>query len=289
MKKQTKDNVVRLTDGEIDFISKLRDYTTTSTTQQKVVYNKRQYNEGELYFVLPDAHYPFQNEKLIQKVYKCISDNKVSGVCITGDWLDLFTLGSYNADSLGLLQGVTLEEEYNSGLQGILELESVLPRNAKRMFLWGNHEDRYFREINKRDNAKYGSSLLNPTEALKLHEFGYEVKTNWKDDYFTIGDLDLTHGIYCNIHTAKKHLEMHGRSIMFGHTHRAQVHYTAHEASFNIGTLCDIKNKAFNYMPRMQKEQWTNGFAVVNVINGKAHVEVIIARNNGFIFRGKKY
>ena len=257
--------------------------------EQEVKYKEVQYSEGELYFVLPDAHYPFQNEVLMQKVFDCIGQNKVAGVCISGDWLDLQTLGSYNAESLGMLRDISLDEEYEAGLKGIEELEKVLEPGARRMFLWGNHEDRYYREMNKKDNAKYGDTLKNPNDALKLKEYNYEIKDNWKDDYFTIGDIDIIHGVYCNIHTAKKHLDMHGRSIMFGHTHRVQTYYTGTEASFNVGCLADINDKAFGYMPRMQREVWSNAFAVINVIDGKSHVELITVRKNGFYFRGKKY
>jgi len=287
MKKELLTNVTRVTDKEKELIEHIRKFTTTTTSTKPIKYSKK---DMEMYFVLPDPHYPFQNQKLMKKVHQCILDNNpIAGVCISGDWLDLFTLGSYNANSLGLLRDISLDEEYESGLKGIEELERVLPEYARRMFLYGNHEDRYFRELNKRDNAKYGRMLQHPTEALKLEELGYEVKTNWKDDYFTIGDLDITHGVYFNIHCAKKHLEMHGNNIMFGHTHRIQTHYTGNGAGYNIGTLCDLTSNAFGYMPRMTREQWSNGFAVVTVYNGKSYVETIPVRNNQFIFRNRVY
>lgn len=276
----------RLSKTEFDLIELVR-----SIPDKEPILETKQvtYNEGKLWFVLPDPHYPYQNEPLMQKVFKCISDNIVEGVCISGDWLDLFTLGSYNADSLGLLKGVTLTEEYASGLKGIEQLEQALGRESKRVFIWGNHEDRYLRELNKRDISKYGDELRNPNDALRLNLYGYEVLTNWKDDFYTIGDLDVMHGIYCNIHTASKHLQMHNRSVMFGHTHRVQTHFTAHEGAFNIGCLADIPNRAFNYMPRMQKENWSNGFAAINVIKGKSYVTMITVRNGKFIFNGKIY
>lgn len=257
--------------------------------EQEIQYKEVQYSEGELYFVLPDAHYPFENKELMAKIHKCIANNKVAGVCLSGDWLDLQTLGSYNAESLGMLRHISLDEEYAAGLKGIEDLEKVLDPGARRMFLWGNHCDRYYREINKKDNAKYGSTLQNPNDALKLKEYNYEIKDNWKDDFFTIGDIDITHGVYCNIHTAKKHLDMHGRSIMFGHTHRVQSYTHGNITGYNIGCLADINDKAFNYMPRMQKEVWSNAFAVINVIDGKSYVEMIKVTDNGFLFRGKKY
>lgn len=286
--KRFKTEVIRATPKERALLEQLRE---TYKEQHKVKIIEREVckSDGALWFVLPDAHYPYHNAPLMEKVFKCIKDNQVEGVVISGDWLDLFTLGSYNADSLGLLRNITLTEEYEAGLKGIQKLEKALSPDAKRVFIWGNHEDRYFRELNKRDVSKYGDELQNPNDALKLKEYGYEIFTNWKDDFYTIADLDIMHGIYCNIHTAKKHLEMHGRSVMFGHTHRVQTHFTAHEAAFNIGCLADIPNSAFNYMPRMQKENWSNSFSAVRVIGGKAYVEMLTVRNGKFIFNGKVY
>ena len=95
-------------------------------------------------------------------------------------------------------------------IMGLDDIDNALgkyKKSCKKYFLYGNHEDRYFREVAKGDKAKYGSALLNPTEALKLQKRGYEVKDNWKDDFFTLGEhLDIIHGIYCNVHSAKKHL-----------------------------------------------------------------------------------
>ena len=286
--KKIKSEVTRLTQEEKYLLAKMRQMSAES--EPKVIYQDKTYNEGDLYFILPDAHYPMENKPLMKKVFKCIKDNPPKGVCISGDWLDLFTLGSYNADSLGMLRDITLTEEYEAGLKGIKDLEKVLPKDARRMFLFGNHEDRYFREMNKRDNGKYGTELKNPIDALKLNKYGYEVLTNWKDDYFMIGDLAVTHGVYCNIHTAAKHLQAHGGNIMFGHTHRIQTHFTKHHGGFNIGCLADIDHKAFTYMPRMQRENWSNGFAAVRVVNGKAYAETIPVRSGGiFTFNGKMY
>lgn len=290
MKKETKDKVIRVTPSENSILEGIRKITSITIGKDRKSLKRAANSSGELYVVLPDAHYPFQNQQLMEKVFRCIEDNAVAGVVILGDWLDLYTLGGYNADSLGLLRNISLDEEYESGLNGLLELEKVLPEDARRMFLYGNHEDRYFREINKRDNAKYGSSLQHPTKALQLLELGYEVKMNWKDDFFTVGDIDILHGTYFNVHVAKKHLDMHGRSCMMGHTHRIQSHLTRHEAAYNIGTLCDLTHPAFGYMPRMSREQWANGFSFINVIDGKSHIEQIVVRGNGcFVFRGVLY
>ena len=251
---------------------------------------------GQKWLVLPDVHRPFHNKVLWRKIMQYISDNKhnIYGIVLPGDYLDLYTLGSYNENSLKNLSGITLEGEYQDGLAGLNDINYALGRfkdSVKKYYLWGNHEDRYFREIAKGDKAKYGGALMCPTEALMLRELGWEVKEDWKDDFFTLGDhLDIIHGIYCNVHTAKKHLDMTGRSVMFGHTHRVQMFRQGNRAAFNIGWLGDVKHKVFNYMPRFQKEVWANGFAEVFIDDrGDFFVDQISIYNDRFFINGKMY
>lgn len=293
MKSHTKNNVVRLTDTERTLINQIRNYQTTTTAVEKeVVYEYKTHQDGELWLIMPDVHRPFHNEVLWQKLIQIIADlgDTLTGIVISGDYLDLFTLGSYNANSLGLLRNITLEEEYASGLDGIEQLQKVLHPDSARIFMYGNHCDRYFREMNKMDNAKYGGMLMNPVDALNLKEFGYKVFTNWKDDVYTVGDVDITHGTYCNIHTAKKHLDMNSNSIMFGHSHRMQTFCDGDNTGYNIGCLIDLESPYFNYMPRMQRKLWTNGFSFISVDeNNKSHVELIKVDNNQFYWRGKQY
>ena len=250
-------------------------------------------NNIQKWLILPDVHRPFHDLQLESKVLKLIKDldKSLYGIVLPGDYLDLYTLGSYNAESLGLLTGINLEMEYADGLKGIDKIEKASHKNLKKYFLFGNHEDRYFREVNKKDNAKYGGALKNPIEALELIDRGWKVKTNWKDDYFTLGKhLDVMHGMYTNIHASKKHLDMTGHSCLFGHTHRVQSYNSGNRAAYNVGALCDLKNKAFHYMPRLSRQIWANGFAMVYINdNGHFFVEQVNVWDGHFFTNGKLY
>jgi predicted phosphodiesterase len=245
------------------------------------------------WLVLSDIHRPFHNQVLWSKVLQLITDlgSSLYGVILAGDYLDLYTLGSYNAESLANLSGLTLQDEYIDGLQGIDELNSVLHKDAKKYFLFGNHEDRYFRHIKEKDNAKYGGALLNPTEALYLYEKNWEVKTDWQSDYFTLGKhLDVIHGVYTSVNAAKTHLDKTQHSVMFGHTHRVQCFHSGNKAAYNIGGLYDIKSKGFSYMPRLQRETWANGFAIVNINDeGEFFVEQVNVWKDKFFADSKMY
>ena len=247
----------------------------------------------ERWVVVTDVHRPFHNQILWSKLMRLINDmgTTLTGVVLGGDYLDLFTLSSHNAESMGSLMGMTLQDEYLDGIQGIDEIEQAGHKGMIKKFLYGNHEDRYFRHVNEKDNAKYGGALVNPVEALRLTERGWDVKTNWKDDYFTLGEhLDVIHGIYTSVHSAKTHLDKTGHSVIFGHTHRVQCFHSGNKAAFNIGGLFDMNSRGFKYMPRFQRNVWANGFAIVNVSDsGEYWVEQINIWNNKFLANGRMY
>lgn len=255
--------------------------------------NTQKIKRVDKWLVVSDVHRPFHNQALWSKLLNMIKDmgKSLNGIVLAGDYLDLFTLGSYNKESLANLRGLTLQDEYVDGLQGIDDLESVLHKDVEKKFLFGNHEDRYFRNVKEKDNAKYGGALLNPVEALYLIEKKWEVKTDWMSDYFTLGShLDVIHGIYTSIHSAKTHLDKTNHSVMFGHTHRVQCYHSGNKAAFNIGGLFDMNSSGFTYMPRFQRDIWANGFAVVNIdVNGDFFVEQINVWNNCFLYNNKMY
>jgi len=279
----------------IDFRNKNKNKPRISdNTKETKFYQEK--SKVQKWLILPDVHRPFHNKVLWDKIMAYIGDNKnnIYGIVLSGDYMDMFTLGSYNADSLKNLTGITLESEYDDALRGLDEIDNALKdkkHSCKKVYIYGNHEDRYFREVAKGDNAKYGSALQSPIKALRLREKGYEVLTNWKDDFYTLGEhLDIMHGVYCGIHTAKKHLDMTMRSVMFGHTHRVQMFRQGDSASFNIGWLGDAKSSAYNYMPRMQKLVWSNGFAEVFINDiGDFYVNQISIYNDCFLINGKMY
>ena len=260
---------------------------------KRIINAKRQQDKTlQRWIVVSDVHRPFHNQILWNKLLQLINDmgTALYGIVIAGDYLDLYTLGSYNNESLANLSNITLQDEYIDGLQGIDEINSAF-KGSKKLFLFGNHEDRYFRHIKEKDNAKYGGALINPIEALYLHERGWITKTDWQSDYFTIGKhLDIVHGVYTSIHAAKAHLDKTQHSVMFGHTHRVQCFHQGNKAAFNIGGLYDIKSKGFNYMPRFQRQLWANGFAIVNITdNGDFYVEQVNVWADKFLANGKMY
>ena len=237
-------------------------------------------------------HIPFDNKHMTSGMIKLIADlgDKLKGIHLIGDFLDINSLSSHDRGRKPL-PGVTLSMEYDEGNKVLDRFDEVLPEKCEKNYMYGNHEDRYPRHMSSSDNSKLGKSLISPEEGLKLEERGYNVLTNWKKDKIRLGNhLDLIHGEFTNIHTAKKHLDSFRGSIMFVHTHRIQMHIESKVGGFNIGFGGDKDSPVFNYATRAMKETWANGFALVDIDeDGFFHVPQITMFNDCFYYNGKKY
>lgn len=279
-----------------DFFSDFENYShrtvRKAVSEELNVVKKTIHPQCGTHLVTGCNHIPFDNKHMTSGMIKLIEDlgDKLKGLHLIGDFLDINSLSSHDRGRKPL-PGVTLSMEYDGGNDVLDRLEEVLPEKCEKNYLYGNHEDRYIRHMGSSDNSKLGKSLISPEDGLKLEERGYNVLTNWKKDKIRLGNhLDLIHGEFCNIHTAKKHLDSFRGSIMFVHTHRIQMHIESKVGGFNIGFGGDKDSPVFNYATRAMKEVWANGFALVDIDeDGFFHVTQITMFNDCFYHNGKKY
>lgn len=248
-------------------------------------------NQVGMHIVLGCNHVPFHNKELHESIRSLMRDYRedIVGFHLIGDFLDLNSLSFHDRGKFTAVEGLTLNTEYAAGNKELDLFESELNNNIWKTYLWGNHCNRYFRYMANMDNAK--APLVSPTEALDLYNRGYQVKEIWDKDYFTLGKhLDILHGIYFNVHSAKKHIDVFRGSCLYAHTHRIQTYIEGNVGGFNIGACADFKSAAFNYATRGMKSQWQNGFAVVMIDkDGSYNVTQVICQDGRFYFGGKKY
>lgn len=232
-------------------------------------------------------HAPYHNVKMWHGILKLAKDigKNLQGVYAIGDILDLNSLSFHERGQYPI---TTIQKEYKA-VKIFDELESVLPKSTKRYFLYGNHENRYTRHASIPDNDKI--IIEPPEEYFRLRERGWKVKTNWKDDYYKIGDhLEVFHGELLGVNPAKRQLDKLKKSCMFVHSHRAGVHYDGNMASYNIGCLVDVNSPVFNYAGRLTKRNWVMGFGLVTLDNsGDYYAQLVTGYNNQFYYNGKKY
>jgi hypothetical protein len=240
----------------------------------------------EQYVLLPCSHVPFHNQLYFHKIKNLISDIKPKEIVLQGDFIDCNALGSYEKGKISST-GIDLDEEYDEANKELNELEQAAG-HSDFVYLFGNHENRYFRWKSDVNNAKYGD-LVNPVRAMQLDERGYKVFQDYLNDFYSIGSLQVIHGEFFNIHAAKRHLDVFRRNIIFAHTHRVQYYREGDFGSWNIGFLGNKNAPCFNYASRSMKDRWANAFAVVTVDGNFFHVDMIEFINDSFYYGGIKY
>ena len=239
--------------------------------------------------VMGCVHAPFHNKVVWNAILQLVVDlgKHLQGIYLIGDIMDLNSL-SFHERGKYPLEGLTIQKEYKM-IKIFDELDSVLGKNVQKKFVYGNHEARYLRHQEIPDNDKI--IIESPEERFCLRERGYEVKTRWKDDYYTLGNhLEVFHGELLGVNPAKRQLDKLKRNCVFVHSHRAGTHFDGNMAAYNIGCLVDFNAPAFNYSSRLIKRNWMTGFALVTIDDkGFYYAQPITAYNNIFYYNGKKY
>jgi hypothetical protein len=266
------------------------EYNVEEEPQKEQPQNKRSFTTPGKYLVLGCVHAPFYNERFIGGVLNMLRQNSqdFTGLVLNGDYLDMNTLSAHDSGNMPI-DGITLGWEYEQGNQLLDNFDEIF-HNKDKVFIYGNHEDRYNRAILKPDYHKMTGELRSPAVALGLEKRGFNCFRNWKDDYITLGnDLEVIHGVYTNEHVAKKHVDVFQTNIMFAHCHRIQT-YHGQNSGYAIGGGANFDHLVFDYANRGMKMPWNNGCAVVTVDDeGDHHVEVIKFKANKVFYNGKKY
>lgn len=269
-------------------LDKTSDYIISSQPKLKKNLSNLRDTPGT-YFVTGCAHAPFQNKKFYNSVFNYLAKEvKLQGIILAGDILDLNSLSSHDKGKIPLA-GVTLSSEYKDASKFLNEIDSI---GAKTIdYVYGNHESRYDRAMSDAENAKLGQALLSPVEGLKLVERGYNVYTDWKNDYIQIGKyLDVNHGEFCNVHTAKKTIDTYRKSTLYFHTHRYQIYVEGLTGGWNMGSGADFNAPVFGYATRAMKNSWVNACCIVHLDSqGFYHVQPLVFINDKLFINGKSY
>ena len=238
--------------------------------------------------VLSCLHIPAHDVKALNAILSFCKDYKhlITGFVLLGDTLDLNSLSGHDK---GKEVKYTLGYEYKVANEVLNQIDAVLPTNCRKTFIWGNHCARYSTYLNNIDNKKIADALPSPTVALNLKDRGYEVYENWKEDFIKLGQYQLFHGIYCGSNPSKQHLDKLRSGCIFGHTHRTGEYEDSIGHAINVGHLADINNEVFSYVSRIEKQSWSQGFALLHHQGDNYRASLIKLQDSSFFYAGKLY
>lgn len=219
-------------------------------------------------------------------VRKFAKELKPDFVVDLGDSLDLPYLGSFNRENLKLLSEHSFADDYDLFSS---ELDFWLQCTKKLTILQGNHDLRVERLAEKMPMFE---GFLDYERAFELKKRGIPFY-RLSDQPFRMGKLSLIHGWFYNVHHARKHLDVWGGNLCYGHCHVFQtasrvIPYHGEETqAWAIGSLSDVAPEYAKGRPMGHQ----NGFGVVYVDTRKGDFNLFPVNiiHEKFLFEGKEW
>lgn len=219
--------------------------------------------------VFSDVHIPDQDDYAVGVMCDLIVDLDPSFLVADGDIFDLAEFSSHERGSAKHFGSHRLVDTWRAGEKFFNRVDGSVTRRCKRkVFLAGNHENRWERWVSSGDNAVFdGDEALSIQHRMNFDERGWEFDMDYPDAHVMAGKLLITHGQYANVHCAKKHLDEYQCSILVGHTHTDQTYhgstYEGQRVAHCQGLMANIEASSFKYKRRPRR--WVKGFSVVRV------------------------
>lgn len=213
--------------------------------------------------ILGDTQIPFEHSRALNLALKIGEQLQPDLIILNGDILDCFEISQFDK-RIDMTRQFPLHYELERGKSFLKELRHRFPK-ARIVFIFGNHEHRWARYIERNAKELFGLKGMTLEEQLECKESKVQViysgnkESSWLWGKLLIGHFDLVrkHGGY----TAKALLDSKSISIIQNHTHRGgssfQRLYDRDIAGYENFCLCD-RNPHYADRPN-----WTLGFSVV--------------------------
>jgi len=212
--------------------------------------------------LLPDIHYPHVDKKAMEAVNQFIFDYAPDELVYMGDQLSLDCISKWNKSKPLLKEGQRIISDFENFDKEILQVhEKITPKETKRTFLLGNHEERLKWYIEEHPELE---KMIDIDRNLKLTARGYKIVPF--NEIHKIGKLNVIHGYYWNKYHASRTLEAFGGNVVYAHVHNPQmfakvspVDRKEYHMATALPCLCDIKPDYKKDAPNF----WVNGFGIV--------------------------
>lgn len=272
---------------------RLENFTVHDSTNLRELFKAAKLKEDDIFRVLvqPDTHVPEHDEVAVNAFLNFAKHYRPHGYINLGDFMEMGSVSHWDPKD-AKPRRFAPEAKAARGL--LKKTDTALgPQCIYKRFLIGNHEDwldQYL--INKvpefLDGLEELGVSLRVQDLLGLKDLGY--RTIPLNEVLRLGDLHYIHGYYTNTHHAKKHLEVFGCNLMYGHLHDVQSHSGVsvkgvHEA-ISIGCL-RLLNAPFM---KGKPNNWSHCFGIVEYrIDGSYTRSFPIIVNGRFSYAGKLF
>lgn len=215
--------------------------------------------------VIPDMQVPYEDKRTMKAVEEFMATRKFDHYINLGDFMDFDCISHHNKSKLREIEGKRILDDYRRG-NDILDRHQEIIRkknpDAEFVLLEGNHEYRMERYLD--ENPQF-VGMLEVENGLKLKERGFKyVRCYGEGKDYKLGKARFHHGLYCNDHHAKKHVQRWGDNIFYGHVHDVQSFSLVKRGDHStivgqsLGCLCEYRQSYIKGNPT----NWQQAFAV---------------------------
>ena len=221
-------------------------------------------NEVFRMIVQPDTHVEEHDHAALSAFLKFVEWYRPHGLINLGDFMEMDAVSHWPAKDT---RPRRLVPQIQTGIEILRKIKEAAGKQcAFWRFIIGNHEDWLNQYLTARipevlDGLGELGHDLTVEGLLKLKEFGYEVIPN--NEILRIGDhCHFIHGYYTGNFHAKKHLDVFGVNVYYGHLHDVQGISTVsvngvHEA-MSLGCLRSMDAAFLKGKPN----NWSHAFGI---------------------------
>lgn len=241
------------------------------------------------HLVLPDMHGKYIDRRAFNAVLEYAKPREWDSVVQLGDLCDFDAVSHWNKGKIRKQMGKVVKDEYDIVNHLLNKLEEAT-NAAPLTVIQGNHD--YWIEMYL-DAQPELVGLLEMEECLRFEDRGINFVKFWENGKaHKIGHANFIHGTYITKYHARRHAEVYGTNIFYGHTHDIQS-YSYERAGDNatyvghsLGTLSRY-NMAYT---RGKPNKWQQAFAIFYVMpDGLFWYNVVRIFDGGFVVDGEYY
>ena len=246
--------------------------------------------DGDKFIVVSDAQVPFEDTKLLDSIFgefKNYYKPRHGGLhlFLAGDIMDNFSLSKFPAR---VTPNFAIKEEIETTKAYLREWGKGF---AGKHYAFGNHEDRWDREVYN-DTGKLAQYVQTLPKALDLAGLGYDWVPYLR--HYNVNGFVITHGDLIRENTAKAMLDTYASSGCSGHVNRPHD-YTRADARDGIpntwtvlGMTC--RTDIGNYIKDWRRIQpWMQGFGIGELCNGKVYFENVRVHHGSYRAAGRMF
>jgi hypothetical protein len=249
---------------------------------------------SDLYVLAYDLHFPQHHEPSVNALLEFLKVNrpKIKGFLWGGDQLDLGCVSHHNKSKSRLRTRGGLKSDLDGFDALLTRIEKLLPRDAEKIFLTGNHEVWISEDL--LDEMPELEGMISIESYLRLKERGWKVVP--QGGFHKVGHLYCIHGdsVGGGQNAAKKAAEVYsGCSVVLGHHHTLQQWTKAspaHSEDRWIATVLPTLGTTAPAYGRGRANTHLNGFGLVELRRDKSfNLYPIVITKGEFSFSGRDY